>query len=562
MREKGTVREKQIQQKVYKVQTFPVELDLGEIKNNTSISTNTIRKPSKEHIINQAFKFHSKGNISKATKYYQYFIKQGFEDQRVFSNYGNILRDHGKLDEAEICQRKAIKLNPDFAEAHSNLGNILSDLGKLHEAEICQRKAIEINPSFSMAYANLGTILRDLGKLYEAEICQQKAIKINPNFALAYANLGNILRDLGKLNEAEICQRKAIEINPAFSMAYTNLGNILRDLGKLNEAEICQRKAISINPDFGEAYSNLGFILKDLGKLNEVTMLSEPILNLKSINQGDKLLVLLQITIASFLLEDFKGTILHINKMNELIKHGGLNLIKKKTMKKQILVYSQFISSLYLQIKKEKNNFDLDKIPHIGESHCLSFAHQPLYISSQQKKIQPVLITGGKAWHFANNKNNQWKDSLTQQIKDHTYSDQVFISFGEIDCRKDEGILNYAIKNDKDISEVCKVTIQGYLDYMEVILSPNYSKKYYFGIPAPTREKELLDDLDIKRIDMIKLYNSMLKKEVLSRSSYFLDVYKLTSNQDGINNNMYMCDDTHLSPTCLSILLRNHLYEP
>ena len=54
-------------------------------------------KPSKEQIINQAFKFHSQGNISEARKYYQYFINQGFKDHRVFSNYGVILQGFGKL---------------------------------------------------------------------------------------------------------------------------------------------------------------------------------------------------------------------------------------------------------------------------------------------------------------------------------------------------------------------------------------------------------------------------------------------------------------------------------
>ena len=200
-------------------------------------------------------------------------------------------------------------------------------------------------------------------------------------------------------------------------------------------------------------------------------------------------------------------------------------------------------------------------IPHFGESHCLSFAHQNLSISSQIKKIQPVLITGGKAWHFANNKNNKWKDSLTQQIKNHNYSDEVFVSFGEIDCRKDEGILTYSIKKNKDISEVCETTIKGYLDYMEEKLTPNYSNKYYFGIPAPTRRKESPDELDIKRIEMIKLYNSILKIEVLSRGSCFLDVYALTSNKDGENNKLYMCDQFHLSPQCLSILFENYLYK-
>ena len=96
---------------------------------------------------------------------------------------------------------------------------------------------------------------------------------------------------------------------------------------------------------------------------------------------------------------------------------------------------------------------------------------------------------------------------------------------------------------------------------MEQILSPNYSKKYYFGVPAPTREQESFDDLDIKRIEIVKLYNSILKKEVLSKGSYFLDVYKLTSIKDGLNNNIHMCDGTHLSPKCLSILFEKYLYK-
>ena len=67
----------------------------------------------KEQIIYKAFKFHSEGNISEATKYYQSFIKQGFKDFRVFSNYGFILLGLGKFKEAELLLRKAIELKPD-----------------------------------------------------------------------------------------------------------------------------------------------------------------------------------------------------------------------------------------------------------------------------------------------------------------------------------------------------------------------------------------------------------------------------------------------------------------
>ena len=252
--------------KINDIKTFSVPFGLVEIKDNFSITTKISSKSSKDQIINQAFKFHSQGNIPEAIKYYQYFINQGFKDHRVFSDYGVLLKNVGQLEEAEILYRKAIKIKPNFAKAHSNLGNILRDLGKLKEAEFSYRKAIELKPDFAKAHSNLGNISRDLGNLQEAELSTRKAIELNPNFAMAHSNLGNILRDLGNLQEAELSTRKSIELNPNFAMAHLNLGNILRDLGNLQEAELSIRKAIELNPDFAIAHSNLGNILKSLGK--------------------------------------------------------------------------------------------------------------------------------------------------------------------------------------------------------------------------------------------------------------------------------------------------------
>ena len=109
----------------------------------------------KEQIIQNAFKFHSEGNISEATKYYKSFINKGFEDERVFSNFGLLLIGLGKLKEAEFFTRKALEFNPNYAIAHSNLGGILKDLGKLKEAELSYRNAIELNPNIDKAKFNM-----------------------------------------------------------------------------------------------------------------------------------------------------------------------------------------------------------------------------------------------------------------------------------------------------------------------------------------------------------------------------------------------------------------------
>ena len=183
-------------------------------------------KPSKEEIINQAITFHFQGNIPKAKKYYQYCINQGFKDQRVFSNYGLILQNVGKLKEAELSYHKAIQLNPNYGPAHYNLGNLYKDLGTLKEAENCYKKAIELNPDLAIAHTNLGGILYHFNKLKEAEKCYKKAIELNPDLAIAHANLGHIFKDLGQLKEAEKCYIKAIELNPDYAEAYYELSYI------------------------------------------------------------------------------------------------------------------------------------------------------------------------------------------------------------------------------------------------------------------------------------------------------------------------------------------------
>ena len=114
--------------KVTEVKTFSVPFSLEEIKEHIIIKTLSPYEPTKEQIIKQAIQFHSQGNITEAVKYYQDFIKQGFKDHRVFSNYGIILKDLGNLKEAEFSYRKAIEIKSGFAEAHSNLGNIVRDL--------------------------------------------------------------------------------------------------------------------------------------------------------------------------------------------------------------------------------------------------------------------------------------------------------------------------------------------------------------------------------------------------------------------------------------------------
>ena len=395
-------------------------------KSKNKINNKT--KYSKEQIINQAIQFHLKGNIPEAIKYYQYFIKKGFKDHRVFTNYGVILKNLGRLKEAELLYRKAIEIKPDFANAHSNLGNIFRDLGKLQEAESSYRKALELNPGLADAHLNIGTIFKDLGKLQEAEISFRKAIQIKPDFANAHSNLGTILRDLGKLEEAESSYHKAIEINPDLTEAHSNLGNIFRDLGKLKEAEISYRKAIKIKPDFADAHSNLGTILRDLGNIREAeaSLRNAIELNPDLANAHYNLgFILLEKDLYDFSLKHFSiSADLLRGKNNKELTHARFTSISKAKIDHDIEQFEYLVSQGYdtkkftdLAVLYKKVSAEIDW-PSETEIIYISNNHQNLIKENYNRLTHQVKLIKLKQEAVNNSLN---VDKITNNYYDHQF---------------------------------------------------------------------------------------------------------------------------------------------
>jgi tetratricopeptide (TPR) repeat protein len=78
---------------------------------------------------------------------------------------------------------KALKQNPSFVEAYELLGALLKEGGKLDEAEKCLRRAIELNPQSWRAHFNLAQILEAKNLPDAANHHLQLAIQLNPGIA-------------------------------------------------------------------------------------------------------------------------------------------------------------------------------------------------------------------------------------------------------------------------------------------------------------------------------------------------------------------------------------------
>jgi hypothetical protein len=114
---------------------------------------------------------------------------------------GNVWLGRGDLRKAGSHYLEALRLKPDYAEAHNNLAMILMHEGKGDEAEVQYREAIKDDPTFEKAYNNLGVLLVTKGKLAEAKACFLRVLELKPDYVTARDNLALLMRSTGQKDE-------------------------------------------------------------------------------------------------------------------------------------------------------------------------------------------------------------------------------------------------------------------------------------------------------------------------------------------------------------------------
>ena len=94
---------------------------------------------------------------------------------------GNHHMSAGDVREAEASFREAIRLAPDFAEAHANLGLLLDQEGMPSEAEHHYLHSITLNPDLGNTHMNLGALLANQKRFEEAEAAYRRALELIPD---------------------------------------------------------------------------------------------------------------------------------------------------------------------------------------------------------------------------------------------------------------------------------------------------------------------------------------------------------------------------------------------
>jgi tetratricopeptide (TPR) repeat protein len=150
-------------------------------------------------------------------------LKKNSNCWMAYNNLGSLLALKGWQDEAMTQYRKALAINPEYAQAHNNLGLAFLHKGRVDDAVAEFQKTLEINPSFAEAHDELGVVRFSQGQVDEAISEFQKALEINPYYPKARVNLGVAFLNKGRVNEAISQFQEALRVKPDFAIAKSNL---------------------------------------------------------------------------------------------------------------------------------------------------------------------------------------------------------------------------------------------------------------------------------------------------------------------------------------------------
>lgn len=204
-----------------------------------------------------------------------------------FFQIGELLKKEKKIDEAAICLKKAVALQPDNYKFHHELGGIYREQRQFESAIEEGKLTIKLKPDFVWAYHNMGRAFERIGLIDKAIKSYQQALKINPGLTVSRDALNRLADNIRrkeiekykmaareqmkakKFSEAKESYLKGIAIQPNDHDLYHNLGNVLRELGDLEGAIEQAKKAIELKPDFYWGHHNLGRALEKKGIIKQ-----------------------------------------------------------------------------------------------------------------------------------------------------------------------------------------------------------------------------------------------------------------------------------------------------
>lgn len=172
-------------------------------------------------------------------------------DSRSAETYalvGNKLASSKDFPAAANAYRTALRIDRRSWDAEFGLASLNDSVGNGEEAERRFRRALELNPSFAEPHVAIGNIFLSRRNLHQAIIHFQKALERDPDHFNAFMAIGDIHLANKDYSSAQTAYREAIRIRPATGTPHQRLAIVFDRLGDSSRAIEQGQYAVELFP--------------------------------------------------------------------------------------------------------------------------------------------------------------------------------------------------------------------------------------------------------------------------------------------------------------------------
>ncbi|MCA1579213.1 MAG: winged helix-turn-helix domain-containing protein [Acidobacteria bacterium] len=271
-----------------------VQIQMSPAEQARLTSTRPIAPKAFDHYLQGRYLYWNKRteeNLNKAIEHLQSAIN---EDPSYAAGYVGLADCYnalgavqfGALRPIEARQRaveaatKALELDAAAAEAYSALGYANHYNWQWAAAETDFKRAIELNPNYANAHNFYASYLMSRGRVDEAIAASNRARELDPFSLSISANRGFLLENARRYNEAIEQLRSVISMDPNHYQAYWFLSHTYAANKQFAEAVAAAEKAVELSQRTPGALGILGLVYGLAGNESEARKILKELLEL------------------------------------------------------------------------------------------------------------------------------------------------------------------------------------------------------------------------------------------------------------------------------------------
>ena len=220
-----------------------------------------------KQFLNAGNKSYKRGDVSKATNYYEKALEFDPEFYLAYFQLGVLQKKQGQSKKAIESLNKVLEINPDHDKTWFTLGTAYESDGNNQEAIAHYNKAIDINPGYSKAYGNLGKLYTESGRYDEAEDRLKTVIQIDSDYADGYMRLGILYLEQQRFAEAVENLSISTSLDKKDFNKFFNLASAYNNIKEWDNALAAAQACIELKKRFGGGWLELG--VAELGRKNK-----------------------------------------------------------------------------------------------------------------------------------------------------------------------------------------------------------------------------------------------------------------------------------------------------